>query len=126
LSVSEDPGDDSPLQEWVENTNGLSFAHFFELKYVKARMVLNSNDREEIVMNLKNYVEDQMIAGDRWGGLSDSTQNLNERVNQVDPRVLMAALDMTDVFKRLIEKVISDAMIQGGASSNAESNASSH
>ena len=58
---------------------------------------------------MRDYVEDQLIAGDRSGGLSDSTVALRDRVQQVDSRVLQAALDMTDVFRLLMEKVIGDA-----------------
>ena len=57
---------------------------------------------------MRSFVEDQRIAGDRLGGLSDSTAELQERVRQVDPRMLLAALEMTDVLKKLMEKVIGD------------------
>jgi hypothetical protein len=85
-------------------------------------MMLENKDRSETTVTLNTYIEDQMIAGDRWGGLSDSTENLKERVQHIDPRVLMAALDMSDVFRRLIEKVIGDAALNAGASKNGLEN----
>jgi cell division protease FtsH len=110
--------EENTLSEWVENTQGLSFSHFEELRQIKVRMILEDQDRSETNAILNSYIQDQVIAGDRWGGLSDSTEDLKERVRHIDPRVLMAALDMSDVFRRLIEKVIGDSAINAGASKN--------
>jgi SpoVK/Ycf46/Vps4 family AAA+-type ATPase len=127
LSTGTETLDDSILNEWVENSQGLSYSHFEELRSIQASMFLDTKEPAEILASLKSYVEDQMIAGDRFGGLSDSTEDLNERVSHIDPRVLMAALDMSDVFRRLIEKVITDAAVQASAKNNSiESEAGSH
>lgn len=98
----------TPLDEMVENTEGLTFAHFEEIRMILARLQAEGRSGESWA-ELENYVRDQFIAGDRWGGLSDLTEKLNQRVVAMDPRVLMAALDMTDVFRALMEKVIGDA-----------------
>lgn len=104
--------DESTLDEWVEQTQRFTFSHFEELRHLAARLNLEEQDPSDYWPVLKSYVEDQLIAGDRWGGSSDATQELQERVNQLDPRVLMAALDMSDVFRRLMEKVLGDAAEQ--------------
>ena len=97
------------FDELVGLTEGLTYSHFEEFRQIIARLKLENAEAETYFPSLKSYIEDQSIAGDRWGGISDSTEELNTRVKQVDPRVLMAALDMTDVFRKLIEKVIADA-----------------
>lgn len=97
------------LAELVLETEGLTYSHFEELRQVIARHRMEKMDGEQVWQQLHSYIEDQAIAGDRWGGLSDSTEELNTRVKQVDARMLMAALDMTDIFRKLIEKVIGDA-----------------
>jgi hypothetical protein len=112
LRESGEPGVDkneSVLSEFAEMTEGLTFAHFEELRRVLARSQIEDPSTVDYWAIVRAYIEDQMIAGDRLGGLSDSTLELQERVRQIDSRVLMAALDMTDVFRRLIEKVIGDA-----------------
>ena len=96
------------LTALVEETAGLSFAHFEELRQIAAQLKLE--DRiHEFWTHARIYIQDQIISGDRWGGLSDQTLRIEERVQAVDPRVLEAALDMTDVFRKLMEKVIADA-----------------
>ncbi len=100
----------TPLDEMVENTEGLTFAHFEEIRVILARVQAEGRKGESWT-ELENYVKDQFIAGDRWGGLSDLTEKLNQRVAAMDPRVLMAALDMTDVFRALMDKVIGDAAL---------------
>ena len=101
--------EENSLSQWVEMTQNLSFSHFEEMRQIVARAHARSLDPESILLEMKSYVEDQVIAGDRLGGLSDQTEVLMDRVQQVDPRVLTAALNMTDVFKALIEKTIGDA-----------------
>jgi SpoVK/Ycf46/Vps4 family AAA+-type ATPase len=101
--------DENRIREWVDQSSNLTFAHFEELRQITARMKLEKKDPSDYWPAFQNYIEDQMIAGDRWGGLSDQTEQLQERVQQIDPRILMAALDMTDVFRQLMEKVIGDA-----------------
>ena len=103
------PQEEHSLSQWVELTQGLSFSHFEEMRQIVARAHAKKLEPEAILLEMKSYVEDQMIAGDRLGGLSDQTELLMDRVQQVDPRVLTAALNMTDVFKALIEKTIGDA-----------------
>lgn len=97
------------MKELVTATEGLTYSHFEECRQLVARLKLEQKSHEEVTGQLKSYIDDQAIAGDRWGGLSDSTAELETRVKQIDPRVLMAALDMSDVFRTLIEKVIGDA-----------------
>ncbi len=113
--------DDDSATQWVAETEGLSFSHFEELRQITARMKLEQHDASLFVPTIKSYVDDQLIAGDRGGGLSDQTEALQERVQQVDPRVLMAALDMADVFRVLMEKVIGDAAEQAKFSSAGDS-----
>jgi SpoVK/Ycf46/Vps4 family AAA+-type ATPase len=96
------------LSELVESSQGLSFAHFEELRQIAARLKVESRD-SEIWEQIRSHIQDQIIAGDRWGGASDATAEVEERVRLADPRVLQAALDMTDVFRALIEKTIGDA-----------------
>lgn len=104
------------LTEWSEMSEGMSFAHFEELRQIWVRLELEQRVNEEIYTAVRTYIEDQLIAGDRWGGISDQTQRLEERVRHIDSRVLMAALDMTDVFRALIEKTIGDAAAQASQS----------
>jgi SpoVK/Ycf46/Vps4 family AAA+-type ATPase len=100
---------DELLAEFVQSTEGLTYSHFEEVRQIIAKMQLEKRQVDEVWSQLRSYIDDQVIAGDRWGGLSDSTQELYTRVKQVDARILMAALDMSDVFRVLIEKVIGDA-----------------
>jgi SpoVK/Ycf46/Vps4 family AAA+-type ATPase len=106
-----------PWAEWIELTQGLTFSHFEELRQISARLKIERREPSEVQLALKSYIEDQLIAGDRLGGLSDETLELQQRVQQIDPRVLMAALDMTDVFRALMEKVIGDATQQDHSAS---------
>jgi SpoVK/Ycf46/Vps4 family AAA+-type ATPase len=100
--------EDQLLTELVEETQGLSFAHFEELRQIAAQMKLE--DRlPDFWLSARSYIQDQIISGDRWGGQSDKTTETLDRAKAVDARILEAALDMTDVFKRLMEKVIGDA-----------------
>ena len=106
--------------EWTEQTEGLTFSHFEELRQMIARMRLEELTTDEVSLAIRSYINDQIIAGDRWGGVSDTTQELQERVRQIDARLLMAALDMTDVFRRLIEKVIGDATVEAKTNQSGE------
>lgn len=91
-----------------ESTEALSFAHFQELRILVAR--LRAEGREsELFSEVDAYVQDQIISGDRWGAPSDASDEVSERVRQMDPRVLMAALQQSDVFRILMQKVIGDA-----------------
>jgi SpoVK/Ycf46/Vps4 family AAA+-type ATPase len=120
-TLSED--DEKLLTELVEQTEGLSFSHFEEMRQIVAKLKLEKREAEfwQIV---RVYIQDQIIAGDRWGGLSDSTHQLEDRVRHVDSRVLQAALDMSDVFRGLMEKVIGDAAAQARQTQNEEGNRS--
>ncbi len=100
--------EDQLLGELVEETHGLTFAHFEELRQIAAQLKL-SDRLPEFWIEARSYIQDQIISGDRWGGMSDKTTEVRERVQAVDARVLEAALDMTDVFRRLMDKVIGDA-----------------
>jgi SpoVK/Ycf46/Vps4 family AAA+-type ATPase len=117
LGVSDEILDPPPegvmnLPTWLEMTAGLSYSHFEELRQLTARLRMEKRLAEDIQFEMKSFVEDQLIAGDRLGGLSDETARVEERVRQVDPRILMAALQMTDVFRTLIEKVVGAAANQ--------------
>jgi SpoVK/Ycf46/Vps4 family AAA+-type ATPase len=103
---------EAQIPEYVSLTEGLTFAHFEELRQIVARMRLEKIEAGDFLPVIKSYIEDQLIGGDRLGGLSDQTMELRERVRQVDSRVLASALDMTDVFRTLMEKVIGDAAEQ--------------
>jgi SpoVK/Ycf46/Vps4 family AAA+-type ATPase len=105
-TVAED--EEKLLADLVEQTDGLSFSHFEEMRQIAALMKIDRRE-SEFWDTLRSYIQDQIIAGDRWGGLSDATTDLGERVRQIDSRVLTAALDMTDVFRALMEKTIGDA-----------------
>jgi SpoVK/Ycf46/Vps4 family AAA+-type ATPase len=114
LSASEEQEtalDEQEFATLVEDTQGLSFAHFEEMRQIAARLKL-AERQGEAWTELRSYVQDQIIARDRWGGLSDITEEVGRRVNEIDPRVLKASLDMTDVFRTLMEKVIGDAAAQ--------------
>lgn len=115
LPIQEEEWTEVLSTEWLERTERLSFSHFEEMRQVIARLKLEMKEPTEVLSEVITYIDDQMIAGDRWGGLSDSTALVQERVKQMDARVLMAALDMTDVFKKLMEKVIGDAAEQSSS-----------
>lgn len=111
-SLSANEGDEEALlSELVVITEGLSYSHFEELRQIAAALKLEKREAE-FWEHARTYIQDQQIAGDRIGGPSDSATQLDERVRQVDSRVLQAALDMSDVFRGLMEKVIGDAAEQ--------------
>jgi SpoVK/Ycf46/Vps4 family AAA+-type ATPase len=99
---------DDDLRLWGEKTENLSYAHLEEMRQVAVKLKLESREPETWTQ-LLSYCDDQLIAGDRDGGINDMIDELNERVRNVDPRLLLASLEMTSVFKRLIEKSIIDA-----------------
>ncbi len=110
------------LDEMVAATAGLSFSQFEEIRLVTIRAELDEKSGT-LESEIRTYVQDQIIAGDRSGGVSDLTEEVEERVRQLDPRVLKAALDMTDVFRTLMEKTIGDAAEkarEGSASSSRD------
>jgi SpoVK/Ycf46/Vps4 family AAA+-type ATPase len=100
--------DEEALADLVARTEGLSFAHFEELRQVCARLKLESREAE-LWPAVHEYLQDQLIAGDRWGGAGDLRAQVDRRVAELDPRVLMAAIEVTDVFRTLMDKVIGDA-----------------
>lgn len=107
------------LSDLVSRTDGLSYSHFEEVRGLAARLKIEKREGE-IWTLVRDYLEDQVIAGDRGGGLSDATIVLRDRVQQVDSRMLQAALDMTDVFRGLMEKVIGDAAEKARDKANNE------
>jgi SpoVK/Ycf46/Vps4 family AAA+-type ATPase len=114
-AVSSSDSPDSPTTmatELAELTQGLSFSHFEELRRVAARGRILGESREELLRRAQEFCTDQLIASDRFGGASALQMELDTRVAQVDPRILLASLELTDVFKKLIEKSISDAIQQ--------------
>lgn len=98
--------------ECAQLTEALSYSHLEELRHLVVRLRVEGADSAGIAAAVTDYIDTQQIARDRWGGLSDQTAEVEERVKHVDPRILLSALDMTDVFKRLMEKTISDAWAQ--------------
>ena len=115
---------DTFLDEMVASSAGLSFSQFEELRQVTARAELEGRT-DSLDTEIRTYVQDQIISGDRSGGLSDLTQEVEDRVRHMDPRVLKAALDMTDVFRTLMDKTIADAAEksrEGGGGSSRSSN----
>lgn len=113
-SVDSDTGadaaglDEPALQGLVERSEGLTQGHFEELRRVSARLRLE--DRQmELLTEAESYMGEQVLVPDRMGGVSDSTLELRDRVDQVDSRTLLAAMDMADVLKRVMKKVIADA-----------------
>jgi SpoVK/Ycf46/Vps4 family AAA+-type ATPase len=111
--------EEAMLTDLVTRTDGLSYSHFEEMRGLAARLKIEKRDGE-LWSLVRDYIEDQVIAGDRGGGLSDATLVLRDRVQQVDSRMLQAALDMTDVFRGLMEKVIGDAAEKAREKSNNE------
>lgn len=105
------------LDELTENTQGLAYSHFEEMRQIAARAELDGLDPAS---EIRAYAQDQIIAGDRLGGVSDSTAEVEYRIRHMDPRVVKAALDMTDVFRALIEKTLADAAAQQGQEDSAD------
>jgi SpoVK/Ycf46/Vps4 family AAA+-type ATPase len=116
-TLSED--EEKTLTALVEETEGLSFSHFEEMRQIAARLKLEGRE-SEFWETIHGYIQDQIIAGDRWGGISDATTDLNERVRHIDSRVLSAALDMTDVFRALLDKTLGDAAEKSRQAQNEE------
>ncbi len=100
--------DENSFRELLELTEGLTYAHFEELRQLCANLLLEGREFE-IPNTLRSHLRDQIIASDREGGVSDSTAEANRRITEVDPRVLRAALDMSDVLQALMEKTLDAA-----------------
>lgn len=114
---------ENDFQELLAQTENLSFAHFIEMRRIAAR-ALTSNNPEEAYQLLLSYLQDQLLQYDRLGGLSDVTQEALDRAKQVDPRLLLAALQQTDIYKTVIEKVLVDYSVRGGQSMSDSGQAS--
>ncbi|MCC7442903.1 MAG: AAA family ATPase [Bdellovibrionales bacterium] len=100
--------DEATLTELVARSEGLVHAHFEELRRISAR--LRTEGRQmELLGEAESFMNDQILTPDRTGGISDSTRLLTERLEQSDARTLMAAMDMADVLKRIMKKVVADA-----------------
>jgi SpoVK/Ycf46/Vps4 family AAA+-type ATPase len=108
------------LLELVEVTQGLSYAHFAEMRQIAARLKLDGRENE-LWAELRAYIQDQVIASDRSGGLSDATVHLRVRAEEVDSRLLTAALDMTDVLRALMDKTVADAVLTQSREMHSES-----
>lgn len=100
------------LAEISELSTGLSYSHLEEIRHLVFRLEVEGRT-SELDSLLRDYLSDQVIAGDRFGGESPAAEDLARRVAQIDPRLLLASLDMTDVLKRVVEKSISDAVQNG-------------
>ncbi len=97
------------VHECAIQMSGLTYSHLEELRHLLVRLRIESKDSSAIAAAVTDYLDTQLIAKDRWGGLNDASAEVEERVKHVDSRILLSALDLTDVFKRLMEKVITDA-----------------
>ena len=113
--------DENSFRELLELSEGLTYAHFEELRQICAGLLLEGREHE-IPDAVRSHMRDQLISGDREGGVSDSTSEVNRRVTEVDPRVLRAALDMTDVIEALMEKTL-DAAFEKRLESPGEADA---
>ncbi len=100
--------DEYTFKELLEQTDSLSFAHFEELRQICATLLLEQRELE-MISAVRQYLQDQILTADRLGGVSDLTTDLQVRAAEVDPRVLKAALSMTDIMTTLMEKTIADA-----------------
>ncbi len=111
--------EDRLLGELVEQTEGLGFSHFEEMRQIGARLKLDGQEAR-VWEEIQSYIQDQIIAGDRWGGISETNTELEERIRHSDSRILSAAMDMTDVFRTLMEKVIGDAAEKARTAENEQ------
>ena len=112
--------DPAMVETWAAEMDGLSYAHFEELRQILVRARLEQRDLAGVSADLESFVQDQLISGDRWGEGSDLVEDLERKVRNVDPRILIASLEMTDVFKKLLEKMIGDAAEQARAALDTE------
>ena len=103
--------DDSSFHELLELTDGLTYAHFEELRQICATTLMEGREHE-IGEAVRSHLRDQLIAGNRQGGASDLTETLGRRIEEVDPRTLQAALNMTDVLGALMEKTLEAAFLK--------------
>jgi ATP-dependent Zn protease len=99
-------GDSVSVTDLVAESEGLSFAHLTEMRQLAAALIANGG-ANRLAEHLIQYCKDQIINGDRHGGYSVANEKLQDRVKQADPRLLVSALQMTDVFKRVIDSAIS-------------------
>ncbi len=96
--------------DWAERMGNLNYAHFQELKILTARLKSQDPSQPQSIEDeVSAYIDEQMISFDRLGGQSSERMMIETRALSVDARVLTAALDVCDVFNRLIEKTVGDA-----------------
>ncbi len=100
--------DENSFRDLLELTEGLTFAHFEELRQICATLLLE-NREYEMVSTVRVFLQDQLITGDRNGKPSDLTLETRQRIDQVDARVLKAALELTDVLTGLMDKTLAEA-----------------
>jgi SpoVK/Ycf46/Vps4 family AAA+-type ATPase len=100
--------DEATLADLVTKSEGLVQAHFEELRRVSARLRMEGRQME-FMTEAESFISDQVLTPDRSGGASDSSAELQTRLDQADARTLLAAMDMADVLKRVMKKVIADA-----------------
>ena len=92
------------LRELVSLSENFTFAHLHEMRQLAvSRMVHPTEELQSEA--LLAYCRDQAINAERWSGRSDSKldQDVDERLALMDPRLVLAALQVTDVFKKIIE-----------------------
>jgi SpoVK/Ycf46/Vps4 family AAA+-type ATPase len=91
----------------LEQATTLTYAHLEEMRQLIAKVIMEA-EPDRLVSEFQTFVQEQMIAGDRWGGDSTRTQELEERVKLSDPRLLISALQVTDAFKRVVEATVGE------------------
>ncbi len=114
------PPDTEALEALVDRTADLSYAHFEEMRCLCAQAII-ANREMEIGLLLEDYFADQLLARERAGILSDDRERLDARIQQMDPRLLLAAMDMNDSLRRVMEKVLGDSLDRINEAKTADS-----
>lgn len=92
----------------LEQNEQLTYSHLQEMRLLIAKVIMDGNP-DRLVSEFQSFCQEQLIAGDRWGGPSVALTELGERIKQIDPRLLVSALHVTDAFKKIVETTISNA-----------------
>ncbi len=102
-------GEDRP--DLVERVSGLTYAHFIELKLLKLRVeaTVGGEHPDACSESLLEYIDELSLSANRLGEPSSSWLSLRDKADAVDRRYLSAALDVCDVFTKLIEKSVGEA-----------------
>ncbi|MBI3544554.1 MAG: hypothetical protein HY075_14885, partial [Deltaproteobacteria bacterium] len=92
----------------LEQNENLTYSHLQEMRLLVAKVLMDGGP-DRLVSEFQMFCQEQLIAGDRWGGPSSQTNELEERIKLSDPRLLLSALHVTDAFKKIVEATISSA-----------------